>query len=202
MVINAELKKCTLSFTESTIVNLKTLTEKKAKAVIEKLKSLSLTLTLAESCTAGLVSGLLVNTQGVSSVLWGSFVCYTQESKVQMLGLNNEKLTLDGLVSRQTALSMAEGALQKSSADIAAAVTGLAGPGHDGISPVGTIWVATAMRCGKNEVKGYLFTADPDTKFEPKKLKSDKEELNRNLIRICAAEALLELILKSIRDNN
>jgi PncC family amidohydrolase len=152
--------------------------EKTAEAVIEKLKSLSVKLALAESCTAGLVSGILAETSGASSVLWGSYVCYTQEAKVQMLGLNDERLTKSGLVNSETACSMAEGVLQKSGADITAAVTGLAGPGGDGRVPVGTVWIATARRGMETEAKEFVFTD------------------SRNIVRMQAALAVLEEILK------
>ena len=154
--------------------------EKTAETVIEKLKSLSLKLVLAESCTAGLVSGFLAETSGASSVLWGSFVCYTQEAKVQMLGLNNDRLTERGLVNRETACSMAEGALEKSGADISAAVTGLAGPGGDGRVPVGTVWIAAARRNMETEAKEFIFTGE------------------RNNVRMQVVIAVLEEILRRL----
>jgi PncC family amidohydrolase len=163
-----------------TVMDLTILAEKKAEAVIEKLKKFSLTLALAESCTAGLVSGLLANTSGASSVLWGSFVCYTQEAKVLMLGLNNDTLSAHGLVSKETACSMAKGALKKSGCDLAVSVTGLAGPGGDGLVPVGTIWTATANNSGETEVKEFFFTG------------------SRNAVRIRAAIAVLEMVLNRV----
>jgi len=153
------------------------LAEEKAKAVIEKLKKNSLTLALAESCTAGLISGLLTNTSGASAVLWGSYVCYTQEAKVLMLDLNNDALTAFGLVSKETACSMVKGALLKSGADFAAAVTGLAGPGGDDRVPVGTIWVAAAKRSGEIEAQKFFFTG------------------SRQTVRTQAAIAVLETVL-------
>ena len=152
--------------------------ERTAEAVIEKLKRLSLKLALAESCTAGLISALLAGTSGASEVLWGSFVCYTQEAKVKMLALDNDALTERGLVNRETACSMAEGALLKSGADISAAVTGLAGPGGDGRVPVGTIWIAVSRRGTGTEAKEFVFTD------------------SRNIVRMQAALTVLEEILK------
>jgi len=155
------------------------LAEQKAEAVVEKLKSFSLTLALAESCTSGLVSGLLANTSGASAVLWGSFVCYTQEAKISMLDLDNDALSADGLVSKETACSMAKSALQKSGADFAVSVTGLAGPGGDNRVPVGTIWVAAAQRGGeKIKVKKFFFTG------------------SRQSVRIRAVIAVLEMVLE------
>ena len=161
--------------------------EKKAKTVIERLKNNSLTLAIAESCTCGLVSGLLANTSGASAVLWGSFVCYMLEAKVKMLDLDNKELLANGLVSRQTALAMAKGALKKSGADITAAVTGLAGPLGDGKVPVGTVWVATANRNGEAKAKEFFFT-----------LEHNDSETGRNIIRTRAVIAVLESILEEV----
>ncbi|MCL2440934.1 MAG: CinA family protein [Treponema sp.] len=155
--------------------------ENKAACLIKKLKEFSITLALAESCTAGLVSSLLVETPGASGVLWGSFVCYTKEAKVLMLGLDTNELDSHGLVSRQTACSMALGALKKSGAGITGAVTGLAGPDGDGsIVPVGTVWIAAALKGGTVKPEEFYFTG------------------TRNEIRIRAAISLMELIHKRL----
>lgn len=157
--------------------------EKKAEAVVQKLKELSLTITLSESCTAGLVSALLANTNGASAVFWGSFVCYTQEAKVSMLGLDKKELSAFGLVSRETASSMAEAALKKSGADISVSITGIAGPLGDGSDvPVGTIWAAVLTRDGYIKERKFLF------------------EGSRNAIRCCAAIAALDLV-QSVLDS-
>jgi len=150
--------------------------ERTAHTVMQKLKNLSLTLALSESCTAGLVSGLLANISGASAVLWGSYVCYKQEAKVIMLDLDNGELNTNGLVSRETACQMAAGALQKSGAYFAASVTGLAGQDSDGRVPAGTIWVAVARRGKEINVKEFLFKG------------------SRNAVRARAAIAVLELI--------
>jgi len=163
--------------------------EKKAEEVIEKLKTFSFTLALAESCTAGLVSGLLANTSGASSVLWGSYVCYTQDAKVNMLSLDNDALNANGLVSRETACSMAEGALKKSGADLSAAVTGLAGPDSDGRVPGGTIWIAAAGQDAGTPDKAKLQTAEA---------KEFHFSGARNEVRLRAAAAVLEMILEQI----
>jgi PncC family amidohydrolase len=155
--------------------------EKTAEELVDKLKSLSLTLALAESCTAGMVSGFLANIPGASSVLWGSFVCYTKEAKVSMLGLDNGALSVHGLVSRETAISMAAGALNKSGADLAASVTGLAGPQGDGSDvPVGTVWAAAAIRNGETTAREFHFSG------------------SRNSVRVRAAIAVLELLKNTL----
>ena len=150
--------------------------QKTASELMHTLKTRSVTLALSESCTAGLVSALLAEIPGASSVLWGSFVCYTIEAKAAMLGLDRDKLLADGLVSRETASSMAIAALEKSGADIAAAVTGLAGPHGDGSNvPVGTVWVAAAQ-AKSITVKEFHLTG------------------SRNDVRLQAAIAVLETI--------
>lgn len=152
--------------------------EKTAETLIQKLKEHSLTLTLAESCTAGLAASLLAGIPGASAVLWGCFVCYTREAKISMLDIDNKELSVNGLVSMETASSMAEAALKKSGAYIAAAVTGLAGPGGDGSNvPAGTVWIAVARNGENIFTKEYHFTD------------------SRNIVRIRAATALLEAVL-------
>jgi len=155
--------------------------EKKAACLIKKLKAVSQKLALAESCTGGLISSLLAETPGASLVLWGSFVCYTKEAKVSMLGLKKSELSADGLVSEKTARSMVRGVLKKSGADIAAAVTGLAGPDGDGSSvPVGTVWAASALRGGEIKTKEFHFKG------------------SRNEVRIRAACAVLDEIKEKL----
>jgi len=155
--------------------------EKAAEELIHKLRAKSMTLALAESCTAGLISALLAGTPGASGVLWGSFVCYTKEAKVSLLGLDSAALVKYGLVSAETACLMADGALQKSGADLAASVTGLAGPEGDGSPvPVGTVWTAVALRDGEPEAKEFHFTG------------------SRNAVRLRAAAAVLECIQNAL----
>jgi PncC family amidohydrolase len=107
----------------------------------------SLTLAAAESCTAGLVADALARIPGASNVFWGSFVCYTAEAKTKMLGIDGAFLRRYGLVSGETSRAMAAGALEKSGADCAVSVTGLAGPGGDGSGvSVGTVWIGAAVK--------------------------------------------------------
>lgn len=136
------------------------------------------TLALAESCTAGLVADLLARIPGASQTLWGSFVCYTAEAKIAMLGLDPLLLERHGLVSGETARGMALGALEKSGADAAASVTGLAGPDGDGSAvPVGTVWTAAALRGGPVIARKFHFQG------------------SRGEVRLLAAAAVLEELL-------
>jgi PncC family amidohydrolase len=118
--------------------------------IIRLAETAGLKIVTAESCTAGLAADLLVSAPGASRVFWGGFICYTPEAKTRMLGIEEAFLERYGLVSRETAVAMAEGALERSGADIAVSVTGLAGPGGDGSGvPVGTIWIGSARRGGE-----------------------------------------------------
>jgi nicotinamide-nucleotide amidase len=83
----------------------------------------------AESCTGGLISGALTDIAGSSAVVDRGFVTYTNTAKMEMLGVQLATLTTFGAVSRETALQMVQGALSRSRAALAVAVTGIAGPG-------------------------------------------------------------------------
>jgi PncC family amidohydrolase len=115
--------------------------------LVKKLKERKLILVCAESCTAGLVADSIAAVPGASAVLWGSYVTYTLSAKQKMLGIEKQVLDTSGAVSRETALLMAKNALEKSGADIAVSVTGLAGPDGDGSSkPVGTVWIGSCIK--------------------------------------------------------
>ncbi|MDR3301178.1 MAG: CinA family protein [Spirochaetaceae bacterium] len=149
--------------------------------LVEALKARALRLVCAESCTAGLVAAALARVPGASAVLWGAFVCYTLDAKEKMLGLRKTLLECFGAVSGETACAMAEAALEKSDADIAVSVTGLAGPDGDGSeNPVGTVWVGFCKRGGKPEAKHYHFTG------------------TREEIRHAACNAALEMLLLKV----
>jgi PncC family amidohydrolase len=118
-----------------------------ARRLTEILSRRSQTVAAAESCTAGLVADLFARIPGASRVFWGSLVTYTVDAKLKILGLDRRELERSGPVSRETVCAMALGVLERSGADYAVAVTGLAGPGGDGTAvPVGTVWIAAAGR--------------------------------------------------------
>ena len=152
-----------------------------AEALIRLLTGRSLYLAAAESCTAGLAADALARIPGASLCFWGSFVCYTPQAKIHMLGLEDEALARFGLVSKETARDMALGALEKSGVDAVFSVTGYAGPGgiHNGVEiPEGTVWIATALRSsGPAEAVKFHFTG------------------SRNQVRRQAARKALEQII-------
>jgi nicotinamide-nucleotide amidase len=99
----------------------------------------------AESCTGGLVAGVLTDIAGSSAVVERGFVTYSNEAKTEMIGVPPELIATYGAVSEEVARSMAEGALARSRADVAVAVTGIAGPGGATPNkPVGLVHFACA----------------------------------------------------------
>ena len=102
-------------------------------------------LATAESCTAGLVAKQLTDPAGSSEWFERGFVTYSNDAKVEMLGVSRETLARYGAVSRETTREMAAGALRHSRAGVALAVSGIAGPsGGAAGKPVGTVWFAWA----------------------------------------------------------
>jgi nicotinamide-nucleotide amidase len=116
-----------------------------ARQVIEAARAQNLSLVTAESCTAGKLSNVLSEVPGAGEHLHGGFVTYTKEAKTALLGVPSELLRQRGAVCAEVAIAMAEGAVRRSPADIAVAITGVAGPERDeDDNPVGFVCVATA----------------------------------------------------------
>ncbi|HZZ61268.1 MAG TPA: CinA family protein [Roseiarcus sp.] len=121
----------------------------RAAALLERCKAAGLKIATAESCTGGLVAGLLTEIPGSSAVVERGFVVYSNEAKRDLLGVRKDTLAERGAVSETTARAMAEGALAASRADLAVAVTGIAGPdGGTAEKPVGLVWFACARAGG------------------------------------------------------
>ncbi len=119
----------------------------KAKHLLDACRDGGLKLATAESCTGGLVAALLTDIAGSSAVFERGFVTYSNEAKAELLGVPMDLIDRHGAVSEQVARAMAEGALSRSRADIAVAVTGIAGPdGGSAQKPVGLVHFATARR--------------------------------------------------------
>ena len=123
--------------------------EAEAKAVLDACRARGLKVATAESCTGGLVAGALTEIAGSSDVVDRGFVTYSNEAKQQMLGVSATTLRDYGAVSRQTAEEMARGAIAHSNADIAVAITGIAGPGGGSKDkPVGLVHFTVGTRGG------------------------------------------------------
>ncbi len=123
-----------------------------AARVIAENKAAGRTVAVAESCTGGLVSAALTEIAGSSAVMDRGFVTYSNEAKRELLGVPEEILDAFGAVSVATAWAMAQGALKRSGADVAVAISGIAGPdGGSAARPVGTVVFARAVR-GNDEV--------------------------------------------------
>lgn len=121
---------------------------------------------LAESCTGGLVAAALTDIAGSSAVLDRAFVTYSNESKQELLGVPRDIIDTFGAVSIACAWSMAQGALSRSNADVAIAISGIAGPdGGTPQKPVGTVVFARAVR-GSDELVAEERLLDGRTRSE------------------------------------
>lgn len=148
--------------------------------VLKMLEERGLTLSLAESCTGGLLSSRIVSIPGASRVFKAGFITYSNEAKIKTLGVKEETLIKYGAVSAQTAREMAEGACLAADSNISAAITGIAGPdGGTPEKPVGLVYIAC-------RVKG-------ETTIRELKLKG-----NRDKIREQSVIYTLDLIRRSL----
>jgi len=155
----------------------------KAEAVISACRARGLRVATAESCTGGLVAGALTEVAGSSDVFDRGFVTYSNEAKMELLGVSLDVLETFGAVSVAVAWAMAHGALQKSGADVAVAVTGIAGPGGGSdMKPVGTVVFALARR-GDDPENAVAETMN----FDP--------EAGRTDIRLQAVRVALDLLV-------
>ena len=153
-----------------------------ATQVIEANRAAGRTIALAESCTGGLVAAAITEIPGSSDVLGASFVTYSNRAKTDLLKVSTDVLETFGAVSIATAWSMAQGALSRSDADVAVAITGVAGPGGGTLKkPVGTVVFACAAKGG-----------DPSDVHADRR---DFGDLGRGGVRLQAALVALELLL-------
>lgn len=137
--------------------------EDQAKDLLEACLAAGKRVTTAESCTGGLISGLLTEIPGSSKTIGRSFVTYSNHAKAEVLGVPKEILRDQGAVAADTVRAMAEGALAASGkdADIAVAVSGVAGPdGGSPEKPVGTVFMAVASRDGETVAERLHFEGD------------------------------------------
>ncbi|THK40186.1 CinA family protein [Ensifer sp. MPMI2T] len=152
--------------------------EQKAREILADFTARNLKLATAESCTGGLIAGVLTEIAGSSLVVDRGFVTYSNDAKIQMLGIELATLAAHGAVSRETAIEMARGAVSHSGADVAVAVTGIAGPAGGSVEkPVGLVHLAAASRKGA--------TLHREMRYG---------DIGRDVVRLSAVRTALELL--------
>jgi nicotinamide-nucleotide amidase len=151
-----------------------------ARRLVDAARARGARLATAESCTGGLVAAAITEVPGASDVFDRGFVTYSYPSKTAMLGVPQAMLTEHGAVSEPVARAMAEGALAGSAAEIAVAVTGVAGPGGSEAKPEGHVWLAVATPEG--------------TRAE----RRDFGPVGRAQVRARSVETALELLLQAL----
>jgi nicotinamide-nucleotide amidase len=152
-----------------------------AQKLGERLTAAGLRMATAESCTGGWIAKVMTDIPGSSSYFERGFVTYTNESKQEMLGVRAETLDAHGAVSAATVEEMVRGALEHSSADIAVAVSGIAGPtGGSAEKPVGTIFFAWGDGEGR-------------IKTQHQRLDGERDAIRKKAVEI-ALQGLLQLV--------
>lgn len=150
------------------------------KNIAEILKEHSLVISVAESCTGGLLSSRLTDISGSSEYIRANFVTYSNESKMALLDVKDETLRIYGAVSEQCAREMSEGLYRKTKADIAISTTGIAGPtGATETKPVGLMYVGIT-----NRYKSVVQQFKLNTKFDRIRMKQEFAQ--------CALQMLLD----------
>lgn len=153
-----------------------------AADLLDACRGAGLKLATAESCTGGLIAGLLTEIAGSSDVVERGFVTYSNEAKQELIGVPAATIESHGAVSEATALAMAEGALDHARADISVSVTGVAGPGGGSAAkPVGLVHLAAARR-GRPTIHRECRFGD----------------IGRTEVRIASVRAALELIRRQL----
>ncbi|MFQ5562270.1 MAG: CinA family protein [Parvularculaceae bacterium] len=153
-----------------------------SRAVITRAEAAGVMITAAESCTGGLIAVALTDIAGSSAVVERGFVTYSNEAKIEMLGVSATLIQQHGAVSGEVARAMAAGALARSSADIAVSVTGVAGPtGGTLEKPVGLVWFGLARKGVAARAERRLFAP-----------------VSRRFIRLKTVETALMLLLAGL----
>lgn len=156
--------------------------EDKVHRVLKAACDLDVTLATAESCTGGLFASLLTDVDGCGHAFERGFVSYTDQAKSELLDVSPQLIRRYGAVSEPVARAMAEGALARSAADIALAVTGFAGRGGPDDEP-GLVYLATARRGGRVEVSKHHFG-----------------DVGRGAVRIACLDAGLEMLEAALEE--
>ncbi|HET6224256.1 MAG TPA: CinA family protein [Dongiaceae bacterium] len=155
----------------------------RARALLDAYRQARLRVVTAESCTGGLISATLTEIAGSSDVVDRGFVTYSNEAKIELLGVPSALIDKHGAVSPHVARAMAEGALKMSRADVAVAVTGIAGPGGaTPTKPVGLVYVAVERRGREPLLERHVFSGD------------------RRAVRLASVETAFDLLDRQLGD--
>ena len=155
----------------------------RAAELVARYKATGLMAATAESCTGGLIAGLLTEIPGSSDMLERGFVVYSNAAKQELLGVAADTLASRGAVSAETAVAMAEGALRASRAEVAVSVTGIAGPdGGTAEKPVGLVHFACARRGRPTMLREERFG-----------------DIGRGAVRLASVEVGLDLLEAALR---
>lgn len=154
--------------------------DEQAERLMHRLCDKELTVATAESCTGGMLAALLTDIEGAGHGFDRGFVTYTKEAKAELLGIDADVLDRNDAVSEVVARAMAEGALNRSAADVAIGVTGFAGPAGDGCEE-GLVHFAVARRGGATAHRVEHFGA-----------------VGRGAVRVKSLKTMLEMLEQSI----
>ena len=137
-------------------------TERLAKMLVRRAQEVGMMVTCAESCTGGMVSAALTDIAGASAMFERSFVTYSNDAKMELLGVQSATLETHGAVSAETAIERAAGALANvTHASLAVAITGIAGPGGGSVKkPVGLVYFGRAITGADSHSWRHVFEGD------------------------------------------
>jgi len=153
-----------------------------AEALLAELKRCGLRLATVESCTGGLLAGLLTEIAGASAVVERGFITYSNVAKSEQVGVDPALIDAHGAVSVEVARAMAEGGLTHAPVDVAVAVTGIAGPdGGSAQKPVGLVYLAVASKLGPTLTRECRFGS-----------------IGRAQIRLASVSAAIELARRAV----
>jgi nicotinamide-nucleotide amidase len=157
--------------------------EQMTQTLLDKANAAKLMLATAESCTGGLLASLLTDVDGRGAVFDRGFVTYTEPAKCELLGLSQNMIDLFGAVSRRVAMAMAEGALIRSDAQVALAITGFAGP------------------AGPNDEAGLVHFACARKDGETRHREEHFGDIGRGGVRQACLEVALEMMLDAVEQS-
>ena len=152
------------------------------KEIIYIFKNKLAMITCAESCTGGMLANALTDMPGSSAVFDRGFVTYSNNAKIEMLGVKEKTLEKSGAVSEEVAQEMAKGALDRSLASLAISITGIAGPGSSDFKPEGRVCFGLALKNERQAAQTVEFGA-----------------IGRNMVREASCKFALEIILNEGR---